>query len=110
MAELTINQLIKIIIGIFVVVVVVGGLYLFFSNYVVDFFKNLPGEEENQENSVSVSGDGETKVEEEVPKKSLDNCKKCKEWGWLDLCSEKECKNLGKNCKFVKGEVQDDCI
>jgi|TARA_B100001971_G_scaffold201305_1_gene213886 ABC-type phosphate transport system auxiliary subunit len=43
MAELTINQLIKIIIGIFVVVVVVGGLYLFFSNYVVDFFKNIPG-------------------------------------------------------------------
>ena len=45
MAELTINQLIKIIIGVFVVVVVVGGLYLFFKNYVIDFFKNLPGGE-----------------------------------------------------------------
>jgi len=42
MAELTINQLIKIIIGIFVVVVVLGGLYLFFKDYVIDFFKNLP--------------------------------------------------------------------
>lgn len=42
MAELTINQLIKIIIGVFVVVAVVGGLYLFFKNYVIDFFKNIP--------------------------------------------------------------------
>ena len=44
--ELTISNLIKIIIGIFVVVLVVGGLYLFFKNYVIDFFKNLPGAEE----------------------------------------------------------------
>ena len=40
--ELTIGQLIKIIIGVFVVVVVVGGIYLFFKNYVIDFFKNIP--------------------------------------------------------------------
>tara|TARA_Y100000034_G_scaffold42057_1_gene51626 strand:+ start:5036 stop:5362 length:327 start_codon:yes stop_codon:yes gene_type:complete len=99
MAELTINQLIKIIIGIFVVVVVVGGLYLFFSNYVVDFFKNLPGEEENQENSVSVLGDGETKVEEEVSEKSLDNCRKCGE-GRINVCGKEECYSLG-NCKYV---------
>ena len=44
MAELTINQLIKIIVGIFVVAVVVAGIYLFFKNYVIDFFKNMPGE------------------------------------------------------------------
>lgn len=43
--ELTIGQLIKIIIGIFVIVVVVGGLYLFFENYVADFFENLLGGE-----------------------------------------------------------------
>ena len=43
MAELTINQLIKIIVGIFVVAVVVAGLYLFFKNYVIDFFQNLGG-------------------------------------------------------------------
>ena len=41
MAELTINQLIKIILGVFVVVAVVGGLYLFFKNSVIDFFKNI---------------------------------------------------------------------
>ena len=41
MAELTINQVIKIIIGIFVVVVVIGGVYFFFKNYVLDFIKNL---------------------------------------------------------------------
>ncbi len=41
--ELTINQLIKIIIGIFVVVVVVLGLYFIFKNSILDFFKNLPG-------------------------------------------------------------------
>ena len=45
MGELTIGQLIKIIIGIFVVVVVVGGLFLFFKNYVMDFFKNMVGGE-----------------------------------------------------------------
>lgn len=45
MAELTINQLIKIILGVVVVVAVVGGLYLFFKNYVIDFFKNLVGGE-----------------------------------------------------------------
>jgi hypothetical protein len=44
MAELTINQLIKIILGIFVVVAVVGGLYLFFKNNVIDFFKNILGD------------------------------------------------------------------
>ena len=41
MAELTINKLIKIIIGLFVVVAVVGGLYLAFKNTVIDFFKNI---------------------------------------------------------------------
>lgn len=45
MAELTIGQVIKIIIGVFVVVVVVGGVFLFFRNNVIDFFKNLMGEE-----------------------------------------------------------------
>ena len=44
MAELTINQLIKIIVGILVVLVVVAGIYLVFKNYIIDFFKNvIPG-------------------------------------------------------------------
>lgn len=43
--ELTIGQLIKIIIGVLVFVVVVWGVYFFFTNYVIDFFKNAPGNE-----------------------------------------------------------------
>ena len=45
MTELTMSSLIKIIIGIFVFVVVVGGIYLFFKNYVIDFFENIAGNE-----------------------------------------------------------------
>ena len=40
---LTEEQLIKIILGILVFVVVVGGIYLFFKDYVIDFFSNLGG-------------------------------------------------------------------
>ena len=40
--ELTIETLIKIVIGIFVIVLVVSGLYFFGSN-ISDFFKSLPG-------------------------------------------------------------------
>ncbi len=43
MAELTINQLIKIIIAVFVITVVAIGLFFFFKNSVIGFFKNLPG-------------------------------------------------------------------
>lgn len=39
--ELTIGQLIKIIVGVLVVVVVIGGVYLFFKGYVFDFFENI---------------------------------------------------------------------
>jgi len=39
------NQLIKLILGILVVVVVVGGIYLFFKYHVLDFFRNLGGNE-----------------------------------------------------------------
>ena len=42
MAELAINQLIKIILGVIVFVVVVSGIYLLFKNYFIDFFKNIP--------------------------------------------------------------------
>jgi Na+-translocating ferredoxin:NAD+ oxidoreductase RnfE subunit len=43
--ELTINNLIKIIIGVIVIGVVVTFVALFFKNYVLDFFNNLIGEE-----------------------------------------------------------------
>lgn len=40
---LTIEQLIKIIVGTLVFVVVVLGIYIFFKDYVIDFFRNLGG-------------------------------------------------------------------
>ncbi|GAH12479.1 unnamed protein product, partial [marine sediment metagenome] len=39
--ELTITNLIKIIIGVLVFVIVVVGIYIFFKDYVIDFFKNI---------------------------------------------------------------------
>ncbi|VVB83248.1 Uncharacterised protein [uncultured archaeon] len=41
MSELTTEQLIKIILGIFVVVAVIVGLYLFFRNSFIEFFKGF---------------------------------------------------------------------
>ena len=45
MSELTIGQLIKIIIGVLVFVVIVIGVGMFFSDRVVSFFQNLGGGE-----------------------------------------------------------------
>jgi len=42
MAQLTIEQLIKIILGVFVVVAVVAGVYLVFKGKIIEFFKSLP--------------------------------------------------------------------
>jgi len=39
--ELTIENLIKIIIGVIVVAAVAYGVYSFFTNNVIDFFKNM---------------------------------------------------------------------
>ena len=41
MSELTTEQLIKIILGILVVIAVVLGLYFFFKDKIIDFFKGL---------------------------------------------------------------------
>jgi hypothetical protein len=41
MSELTIEQLIKIILGVVVVVAIVVGLYLLFKNKFFDFIKGL---------------------------------------------------------------------
>ncbi len=43
MSELTISELIKIIIGVLVVVAVIIALYLFFKNQVIDFFSGFGG-------------------------------------------------------------------
>ena len=39
--ELTLENLIKIIIGLVVVAAIGYGLYVFFSGHVIDFFKNM---------------------------------------------------------------------
>ena len=41
MAELSISQLIKIIIGVLVFVTVVIGVYAFFKNNIINFFENI---------------------------------------------------------------------
>lgn len=41
MAELTINQLIKLIMGILVIVAVVWAVYSVFQNHLADFIKNI---------------------------------------------------------------------
>lgn len=41
---LSIEQLIKIILGVLVFVAVVGGIYLIFKNNILDLFKNLGNE------------------------------------------------------------------
>ncbi len=43
MSELAISQLIKIIIGVLVFVAVVIGLFLFFKDQVIDFFRGFAG-------------------------------------------------------------------
>jgi len=47
MAQLTISQLIKIIIGVLVFVVVVLGVYFFFKDHVIGFFQNMIGGNES---------------------------------------------------------------
>jgi hypothetical protein len=42
MSEITTEQLIKIILGIFVVVLVIAGVAFFFSGRVHDFIRSLP--------------------------------------------------------------------
>ncbi len=41
MAELTINNLIKIIIAVVVLIAVILGVYLSFNNYIIPYFKGF---------------------------------------------------------------------
>ena len=43
--ELTINNLIKLILGIVVAIAVITGIYLFFKNNVIDLFEGIGGNE-----------------------------------------------------------------
>ncbi|MFA5953661.1 MAG: hypothetical protein WC812_03645 [Candidatus Pacearchaeota archaeon] len=42
MSEITIEQVIKIILGVFLVVAVVLGVYFIFKDKFIEFFKGLP--------------------------------------------------------------------
>ena len=43
MSELTVEQIIKLVVGALVVVAVVAGLYFIFKDKILDFFGGLPG-------------------------------------------------------------------
>ena len=103
MAQLTTSQLIKIILGIFVVVVVIGGVFLFFKDTIIDFFKNLPGEEEEGVQA-GVTEESEQQEEEREPERLCEDCRSSK---W-DSCWKKECNKIseelnefGMRCEFV---------
>jgi len=117
MAELTVSQLIKIIIGIFVIVVVVMGLYIFFKDYIIDFFKNLSGEESEEEkvNGIQLEqkSEGEESLESET---SLRSCEDCGA-GLFNICDKEECFEIsnelvpfGKRCQFKDGFFINKCI
>lgn len=110
MANLTVPQLIKIIIGIFVVVMVVIGIFLFFKDTVIDFFKNLPGDEEAEEiGGVSQFEEGvgeEKKLDiKEEPERFCEDCGN----GVFNVCDEEECTQeindelirFNKKCEFI---------
>ena len=48
MADIAVENIIKIILGLLVVVAVVAGVYLFFKYHVIDFFKGLGGDKPAQ--------------------------------------------------------------
>jgi len=90
LTELTIGQLIKIILGIFVFVAVILGVYLFFTGNVIPFFDNLVGNgstEDQAQNSNVASNN--------INKKSCGDCGA----GWNNLCGGKECLSLG-DCEY----------
>jgi len=76
MSELTIGQLIKIILGVLVVIVVVAGIYLFFRYNVIDFFRGIGGEAEESPSGIS-DGTGlqeENEHEQKIRKNQRKNC------------------------------------
>ena len=107
MAELTTSQLIKIILGIVVVVVVVVGIFLFFRGTVIDFFKNLMGDEEIPDEEFGGAGASGSFEEDEIieggePSRLCEDCEAD------DDCRRRECREIGKEleisnkrCDFV---------
>jgi len=90
--ELTIGQLIKITLGIFVVVIVVGGLY-FFSSYINDFFGNVVPNESVQEGTQT-----NNQIVQETLNEQVDCEQECGK-GILNVCDKEECESL-EGCKY----------
>ena len=102
MANLTVPQLIKIVLGIFVVVVVVVGIFLFFRGNVIDFFKNLVGvEEEGEYGGVGVSGDVGGEEDSSVGGEVEELPRPCEDCEVDGDCSRRECNSIRKECDFV---------
>jgi len=103
LAELTIGQLIKIILGIFVFVTVVVGVYFFFNGQVIPFFDNLVGNgSENSDNLNSGAGDSSIINPPKEDSFKEGNCKSCRKSFW-DTCTKKECLSLG--CQYTPNKI-----
>lgn len=112
--ELTIETLIKLILGVLVIVLVVSALF-FFGSQVGGFFGNLPGgnEEENSESSGSQQTNNDENNAEEETGKTV-NCKEECNGKWYDVtdwCSENEC-NAINGCLYIENPwwKPNDCI
>lgn len=110
MAELTISQLIKIIIGALVVVVVVVGLSIFFKDYIIDFFKNILGEE-SEEDKINVDQEEQGFEDDNsglgTPSRLCEDCGK-----GFRPCTHKKCfeisrelMDFGKQCRFEESKL-----
>ncbi len=99
MTQLTTEQFIKIIIGVFVFVVVIVGVFMFFRFHVIDFFKGYTDEEPvgGQTGTETQGGTGEeiTPPSQETIKKVTDHCGWCSNPVSLNLwrCVKEECEN-----------------
>lgn len=86
--DLTIGQLIKLILGVLVFVAVIAGFYLFFDNYVFEFFKT----------GTDDSGKTSESIEEQNLNEEINKCGTCGDG--FGYCDRQECEvDLG--CEFV---------
>lgn len=94
MTELSMEQLIKIIVGLIVIVVVIAGVALFFKNNIFSFF--------SFESPVQKTQGSQQQNQINFPQNQQESTKKCNECGngVFNLCDEDECISFGK-CKFL---------
>jgi hypothetical protein len=107
MSDIQTSQLVKIIIGAFVVVVVLIGVFFFFKDTVIDFFKNTFGGEEDKEIPPDEQEVKEPSAFEQKEAEKI--CKECRGLRSVQRvkCTLEECGALnldamkfGMNCKF----------